>query len=83
MRRVVLATAGTLAILAASSFVPNRAEAMTVTTRPPSGCRWWQYPAWGRRGRLPQSLALRAMGLWLAARMLADRALLQRKHRSW
>ena len=32
MRRVVLATAATLAILAASSFAPNRAEAMTVTT---------------------------------------------------
>ncbi len=32
MRRIVLATAATLAILAAGSFVPNRAEAMTVTT---------------------------------------------------
>jgi len=31
MRRIVLATAATLAILAVS-FVPNRAEAMTVTT---------------------------------------------------
>ena len=32
MRRVVLATAATLAILAAGSYAPNRAEAMTVTT---------------------------------------------------
>jgi hypothetical protein len=32
MRRVILATAATLAILAAGSFAPNRAEAMTVTT---------------------------------------------------
>ena len=32
MRRIVLATAATLAILAVGSFVPNRAEAMTVTT---------------------------------------------------
>jgi len=32
MRRLVLATAATLAILAAGSFTPNRAEAMTVTT---------------------------------------------------
>ena len=32
MRRVVLATAATLAILAAGSFAPNRADAMTVTT---------------------------------------------------
>ena len=32
MRRTVLATAATLAILAAGSLVPNRAEAMTVTT---------------------------------------------------
>jgi hypothetical protein len=32
MRRVVLAAAATLAILAAGSFAPNRAEAMTVTT---------------------------------------------------
>src|SRR6476619_1036643 len=35
MRRIVLATAATLAILAAGSITPNRAEAMTVTT--PSG----------------------------------------------
>ena len=35
MRRIVLATAATLALLAAGSFAPNRAEAMTVTT--PSG----------------------------------------------
>ena len=32
MRRIVLATAAMLAILAAGSFAPNRAEAMTVTT---------------------------------------------------
>jgi hypothetical protein len=32
MRRLVLATAATLAILLVGSFVPNRAEAMTVTT---------------------------------------------------
>ena len=32
MRRTVLATAATLAILAVGSLVPNRAEAMTVTT---------------------------------------------------
>jgi len=32
MRRIVLATAATLALLAAGSFTPNRAEAMTVTT---------------------------------------------------
>jgi len=32
MRPIALATAATLAILAASSFVPNRAEAMTITT---------------------------------------------------
>jgi hypothetical protein len=32
MRRIVLAAAATLAILAAGSIVPNRAEAMTVTT---------------------------------------------------
>jgi hypothetical protein len=32
MRRIALATAATLAILAAGSFVPNRAAAMTVTT---------------------------------------------------
>jgi hypothetical protein len=32
MRRVILATAATLAILSAGSFTPNRAEAMTVTT---------------------------------------------------
>jgi hypothetical protein len=32
MRRIVLATAATLAILVVGSFVPNRAEAMTVTT---------------------------------------------------
>src|SRR4029453_15707832 len=32
MRRVILATAATLAILAGGSFAPNRAEAMTVTT---------------------------------------------------
>ena len=32
MRRAILATAATLAILAAGSLVPNRAEAMTVTT---------------------------------------------------
>jgi hypothetical protein len=32
MRRLVLATAATLAILAAGSFTQNRAEAMTVTT---------------------------------------------------
>ena len=32
MRRVVLATAATLAIFTADSVVPNRAEAMTVTT---------------------------------------------------
>jgi len=32
MRRVVLAIAATFAILAADSLVPNRAEAMTVTT---------------------------------------------------
>ena len=32
MRRIVLATAATLAILAVGSLVPNRAEAMTVTT---------------------------------------------------
>jgi len=30
MRRIVLATAATLAVLAAGSLVPNRAEAMTV-----------------------------------------------------
>ena len=35
MRRIVLAAAATLALLVAGSFVPNRAEAMTVTT--PSG----------------------------------------------
>lgn len=35
MRRIVLATAATLAILAAGSITLNRAEAMTVTT--PSG----------------------------------------------
>jgi hypothetical protein len=32
MRRIVLATAATLAILTAGSLAPNRAEAMTVTT---------------------------------------------------
>ncbi len=32
MRRIVLATAATLALLVAGSFAPNRAEAMTVTT---------------------------------------------------
>lgn len=32
MRRIVLVTAATLAILAVGSFVPNRADAMTVTT---------------------------------------------------
>jgi hypothetical protein len=32
MRRTVLATAATLAILTVGSLVPNRAEAMTVTT---------------------------------------------------
>ena len=32
MRRTVLATAATLAILVVGSLVPNRAEAMTVTT---------------------------------------------------
>jgi hypothetical protein len=32
MRRVILATAATLAILSGGSFTPNRAEAMTVTT---------------------------------------------------
>ena len=32
MRRTVLATAATLAILAVGSLVPNGAEAMTVTT---------------------------------------------------
>jgi hypothetical protein len=32
MRRLVIATAATLAIHAAGSFTPNRAEAMTVTT---------------------------------------------------
>jgi hypothetical protein len=37
MRRIVLATAATLAILAAGSLAPNRAEAMTVTT--PTGLR--------------------------------------------
>ncbi len=31
MRRIALATAATLVILAAGSFVPNRAEAMTIT----------------------------------------------------
>jgi len=35
MRRIVIANAATLAILAAGSITPNRAEAMTVTT--PSG----------------------------------------------
>jgi len=37
MRRTILATAATFAILAAGSLVPNRAEAMTVTT--PTGIR--------------------------------------------
>jgi hypothetical protein len=37
MRRVVLAAAATLAILAVGSLVPNRAEAMTVTT--PAGIK--------------------------------------------
>jgi hypothetical protein len=37
MRRYVLATAATLTILAVGSFVPNRAEAMTVTT--PAGIK--------------------------------------------
>jgi hypothetical protein len=37
MRRTVLAIAATLAILAVGSFVPNRAEAMTVTT--PAGIK--------------------------------------------
>jgi hypothetical protein len=37
MRRIVLSTAATLAILAAGSLVPNRAEAMTVTT--PAGIK--------------------------------------------
>jgi hypothetical protein len=32
MRRIALATAATLAILAGGLFVPNRAEAMTITT---------------------------------------------------
>jgi len=32
MRRAILATAATLATLAAGSLVPNRADAMTVTT---------------------------------------------------
>ena len=32
MRRIILATAAMLAILAAGSLVPNRAGAMTVTT---------------------------------------------------
>jgi hypothetical protein len=32
MRRIVLATAATLALLVAGSFAPNRAEAITVTT---------------------------------------------------
>jgi len=35
MRRIVIANAATLAILAAGSITPNRAEAVTVTT--PSG----------------------------------------------
>jgi hypothetical protein len=37
MRRIALATAATLAILAGGSFVPNRAEAMTITA--PAGIR--------------------------------------------
>lgn len=37
MRRVVLAAAATLAILAVGSLVPNRAEAMTVST--PAGIK--------------------------------------------
>ncbi|MGB6352220.1 MAG: hypothetical protein WBG10_19565 [Pseudolabrys sp.] len=37
MRRIALATAATLAILAGGSFVPNRADAMTITT--PAGIR--------------------------------------------
>lgn len=37
MRRTILATAATFAILAAGSLFPNRAEAMTVTT--PTGIR--------------------------------------------
>lgn len=32
MRPIALATATTLAILAGGTFVPNRAEAMTMTT---------------------------------------------------
>src|SRR5262245_54713134 len=83
MRRIVIAIAATLAILAAGSITPNHVEAMRVTT--PSGIQnaLNEQPAPGCPGRLSPRLALRAVWLWLAAGMLARGAILRRLRLLW
>ena len=70
MRRIVIAIAATLAILARlGSITPNRAAAMTVTT--PSGMQN------ARSGCLSPRLALRTLWLRLAPHILAGRTVLR------
>ena len=71
MRRIVLATAATLTLLAAGSFAPNRAEAMTVTTPTGHCCLRWKAATWPRTSPMSAAgSAVRTVRLRLAPRLL-------------